>query len=195
MRSSVAQFLCCFAKEEGVVRSPTRAPSEHNDSTVEDTSKSVVEYQDSEQNENEISSASVSVFPELDIGYKDKKKGMKGGSANDEEDCWEEMDWVPMDQPVPCAYQEYIRDKVHDYQRFPIGTNHNDNSGGNGMGQIDMPVEMRGITLRQLRAVLAVVERMCEEGNMMSTNPNIQVSSRSSTRFVYSVEMRTVFKT
>lgn len=84
-------------------------------------------------------------FPELDEGFE------YDGEYND------------MSQPIRCSYQEYRDGDYETYKQSFIGEVLDKEE--------SMTVEVRGITLRQLRAVMACVKRMCDEGTMMSTFP------------------------
>ncbi len=90
-------------------------------------------------------------FPELSIGF-----DFDG-------------EWNDMSQPIRCTFQEFHKE---DYEAKHLGeelppTIHD----GTSSISRSMSVELRGITLRQLRALFALVKRMCKEGTMMSTFP------------------------
>jgi hypothetical protein len=101
-------------------------------------------------------------FPELDLGF----------SSLDGE-------WIEMSNPRRCTYQSYRDNDYENYKTSYIGEvialDYDKKQDANGSSSLpcsrSMPVELRGITLRQLRAVNAVVNRMCEDGTMMSTIP------------------------
>lgn len=73
----------------------------------------------------------------------------------------------PMCNPIPASYQRQIgneENKNFDIQTIFTGSPFGSNEERN------IPVEMRGITLRQLRAVKANIERRCIEEKWVSTN-------------------------
>lgn len=86
-----------------------------------------------------------------------------------------EGEWIEMSEPIRCTYQQYIKGGG-EYEMKNLGeelpaVNDITQNRSSSCVYRSMPVELRGITLRQLRAVFALVERMCEEGSMMSSLP------------------------
>lgn len=89
------------------------------------------------------------LFPELTVGFHTT-----------------EGEWNEISQPIRCTYKEYDT-SISDYRNEFIG----EELPPSINGKVSMPVEYRGITLRQLRAVHALVLRLCKEKKMMSSIP------------------------
>jgi len=89
-------------------------------------------------------------FFELNIGY------MKNGK-----------EWIDMASPKPCSYlQNYGRTTI------PLGKIFDDHM-RNKEGCFSFPTEQRGITIRQLEAILATIIRRCEPEGWKNRNGDL----------------------
>ena len=83
--------------------------------------------------------------------------------------------YVEMDKPRPCSYIRhcYENNTVIVKETITIGESIRHRKSPNGFAHITpMAVELRGITLHQLRAIRANVERRCEKEEWVSTKDN-----------------------
>ena len=96
--------------------------------------------------------AETATFEELDKGYEHKTKwkvDREGNYSLGEETTV----FVPMDQPRLCSYEKYNRNTQKN-EPITIGSSSSPKDAKHG-------VELRGITLRQLRAIMANIIRRC----------------------------------
>jgi len=112
-----------------------------------------------------INIAKTATFQELTEGYyfttKWQCKVDRYGTSMQEYSVGEEnTEWVEMNRPRPCSYQKQNK-------TIPIEVSSSTNT------STTPPAEYRGITLRQLRAVMANITRRCEEEGWKDFKGNV----------------------
>ncbi len=84
-----------------------------------------------------------------------------------------EGEWVSMDQPRACSYYNKNGENV------TLGEKVSPQKSCDGTSFRSIPVEMRGITLRQLRAIFANASRRCVEEKWVDLSSNKRVTPKN----------------
>jgi len=133
---------------------------------------------------NEIYNSRDEKFGELTYGYVRAVKWLRKEEiyGNDTYKLGKEwFQWVDMSRKRVCSYQKFDED-TKTYKSVPIL----DNPLPSVSSKIS-PVEYRGITLRQLRAVLANVVRRCEREGWVNIHEGVTTELTENTVTLYNV--------